>query len=143
MSDSVFRSHRVFTPAFKEAAMVRLDAGEALAAVARDLELSRKVLYDWRAAFRAEGADGFRHRRGPKPGWRERRKEPPPDVPPGLAASPAEAQLAWAEARIAELERLAGRQQLGLDFFRKALQILNAAPDVPPSAPGSTPPSKP
>ena len=129
--------------------MARLDAGEALAAVARELKLSRKVLYDWRAAFRAEGADGFRHRRGPKPGWRMRRQEPPGDALAGLAAdreplsAKQSSELARAQTRIGELERLAGRQQLGLDFFRTALQILNAKPGASPSATASTPRSKP
>ena len=143
MSDSIIQPHRVFTSAFKEAAMARLEAGEALAAVARELKLSRKVLYDWRAAFRAEGADGLKRRRGPKPGWRVRRQEPPPDAPPEPVASPGPGELARAQARIVELERLAGRQQLGLDFFRAALQILNARPDAALSATASTPPSKP
>jgi hypothetical protein len=43
-----------------------------------------------------------------------------------------------AQRRIGELERLAGRQQMGLDLFQKASQVLNAAP----SAPGSTQRSK-
>ncbi len=72
--------------------MVRLEAGEALAAVARDLGISRKVLYGWRALWRAEGAAGLRHKRGPKPGLRQRRLTaalaPPP---PSAAPDPAEA----------------------------------------------------
>jgi hypothetical protein len=39
--------------------------------------------------------------------------------PPGAA-------LARAKARIEELERLVGRQQLDLDFFRKALRLADA-----------------
>ena len=39
---------RVFSTAFKEAAVVRLAAGERLAAVARELGIARKLLYEWR-----------------------------------------------------------------------------------------------
>ena len=56
--------------------------------------------------------------------------------PPGAAlASPAPsaegtsasvAELARAKARIEELERLVRRQQLDLDFFRKALRLADA-----------------
>ena len=59
---------RSFPPSFKQAAMVRLEAGEALTAVARNLGVSRKVLYGWRALWRSEGAAGLCHKRGPKPG---------------------------------------------------------------------------
>jgi transposase len=148
MSDPVSQLPRVFTPAFKEQAMARLDAGEALSAVARALELRRKVLYDWRKAWRAEGLAGLSRRRGRKPGWRAKPAQawpddgPPADGPPAVAA-PAASELARANQRIAELERLAGRQQMGLDFFQKALQALNAAPDASPSATASSRRSKP
>jgi transposase len=139
MTDSLSRPlrARVFSPAFKEAAVARLDAGEALALVARSLNITRKILYEWRNAFRAEGLAGLSRKRGRKPGWRARALDLPPDDPPDAAALGG-SQLARAQRRIAELERLAGRQQMGLDFFQKALQVLNAAPDAPPSATGST-----
>jgi transposase len=141
MEDLMTDSHshplraRTFSPAFKEAAVARVDAGEALAFVARSLNITRKILYDWRNAFRAEGLAGLSRKRGRKPGWRA--LELSPDDPPD-AASPGSSQLARAQRRIAELERLAGRQQMGLDFFQKALQVLNAAPDASLSATAST-----
>jgi transposase-like protein len=142
MTESPVRSPRVFSAAFKQAAMVRLEAGEALAALGRDLKVSRKVLYDWRKAWRAEGPAGIARKRGRKPGWRK----PPPGPPEALAdaqAQPETAALKRAEARIAELERTVGRQQMGLDFFRKALQDADADATDKPSAPGSTGSSKP
>ena len=139
MTDSL--SHplraRVFSPAFKEAAVARLEAGEALAGVARSLGIARKLLYEWRKAWRAEGLAGLSRRRGRKPGWRAKPPEPWPADASAAAVSEA-LGLAQAKRRIAELERLAGRQQMGLDFFQKALQVLNAAPDAPSSATGST-----
>ena len=133
---------RTFSSSFKEAAVARVEAGEALASVARSLGIARKLLYEWRHAFRAEGLAGLSRRRGRKPGWRAKPPEPAPDDPPFVTASDG-SQLARAQRRIAELERLAGRQQMGLDFFQKALQVLNAAPDAPPSATASTRRSKP
>jgi transposase len=143
MTDSHFQPlrARTFSPAFKEAAMARVEAGEALAAVARSLDLNRKLLYEWRNAFRAEGLAGLSRKRGRKPGWRARAPELVPDDPP-FVTPPGGSELTRAQRRIAELERLAGRQQMGLDFFQKALQVLNAAPDAPPSATGSTRRSK-
>lgn len=137
MSDSPSRKNRVFEPALKLRVVQRLEAGEAVAALAREFAVARKVLYDWRAVWRGEGAEGFGKRRGPKPGGRQRRAEQPPDDPPGDppgSARALKAELAAKERRIAELERTVGRQQMGLDFFRSALQKLNASPAAKPSA---------
>jgi len=140
MTESLVQSPRVFTPAFKQAAMMRLEAGEAVSAVARDLKLKRKLLYDWRKAWQAEGLAGLSKKRGRKPGWRK----PPPDAPPDPTAPPGTAAQALkrAEARIAELERTVGRQQMGLDFFRRALQAHDAEETAKPAAPSSTGSSK-
>ena len=43
------------------------------------------------------------------------------------------AELARAKARIEELERLVGRQQLDLDFFRKALRLADVAQGPAPA----------
>src|SRR5271154_1458770 len=103
---------RVFSTTFKEEVVRRLESGEALAAVAKQLGIARKLLYEWRWAWRRHGAAGLNRRRGPKKGLR--RKMATGD-PPGAAL-----------ARIEELERLVGRQQLDLDFFRKALRLADA-----------------
>jgi hypothetical protein len=67
-------------------------------------------------------------------------------LPSGPDGAPAAAQpggeLAQAKARIAELERVIGRQQVDLDFFRKALRLTDAAPQSG-IAPTSTRRSKP
>ena len=102
---------RLFSTAFKEDVIRRLEFGEALAAVSKELGIARKLLYEWRWAWRRHGAAGLNRRRGPKKGLR--RKMATSD-PPG------------SKARIEELERLVGRQQLDLDFFRKALRLADA-----------------
>src|ERR1700739_2428383 len=100
---------RLFSTAFKEDVVRRLESGEALAAVSKELGIARKLLYEWRWAWRRHGAAGLNRRRGPKKGlrWKMATSDPP-------------------GARIEELERLVGRQQLDLDFFRKALRLADA-----------------
>src|SRR5277367_340987 len=70
---------RVFSTAFKESAVLRLGAGERLAEVARELGIARKLLYEWRAAYRRFGLAGLNRRRGPKP----RSARASPDAAPG------------------------------------------------------------
>lgn len=128
------RTKRVFTTEFKEQAVRRLDAGESASALAVELGVRRKLLYDWSKAYREQGAAGLNRKRGPKPGVRRSSPSSERTVP----ADP----LAQAEARVAELERLVGRQQVDLDFFRRALRLTDA--DSPSgSAPTSTRSSKP
>ncbi len=110
------RVQRSFSTDFKVRAIQRIDAGEKLAAVARKLGVARKLLYDWRAAYRALGIAGLNRKRGPQPGGRR--------TPPSAQAK----ELAQAQARIAELERALGRQQVDLDFFREALRLMDATP---------------
>ena len=131
MSD---QANRVFTTEFKERAVLRLEAGEQFSALAAELGVRRKLLYEWRKAYREHGAAGLNRKRGPKPG-RRRSSSPPDHVAP---ADP----LAQAQARVAELERLVGRQQVDLDFFRRALRLTDAG--LPSgTAPISTRSSKP
>ena len=104
----------------KLALLRRMEAGGRLAAVAEESGVLRKSLYEWRAAYRAMGAAGLNRKRGPKPGGRAAVDPPSADAGPPAARPPDE--LAKAKARIGELERLAGRQQADLDFFREALR---------------------
>ena len=46
----------------------RVEAGERLSAVAAEMGVLRKSIYEWRAAYRAQGAAGLNLKRGPKPG---------------------------------------------------------------------------
>jgi len=142
------RTNRIFTTAFKEQAVLRLEAGERFSALAAELGVRRKLLYDWRKAWQQFGVDGLNRKRGPKPGMVRSGGPPggaaPADAPASpLAAAdrqaahrPADA-LAKAQARIAELERLVGRQQVDLDFFRRALRLTDVD-GATPTAPAST-----
>ena len=67
---------RVFSTEFKEGVVLRLEAGERMAAVADELKIRRKLLYEWRAAYRAMGVAGLNRKRGPKPGILAARASP-------------------------------------------------------------------
>ena len=126
-------SMRKFSTEFKHGVILRLLAGESLAGLSAELGIRRKSLYEWRNAFRDHGVEGFNRQRGPKAGAARQPRQllPPPD--PGPGASPAD-ELAHARARIAELERKIGRQQMDLDFFRAALRLTDVE-RMEPSAP--------
>ncbi len=147
MSHPVQRS---FSTEFKCGVIQRIESGEKLSTVARELGIRRKPLYEWREAFRAHGPGGLNRKRGPKTGSARAARSSPglascvassvPDVAPSSArpgderarveeGARAETEaLTLARARIAELERVIGRQQVDLDFFREALRLMDAAP---------------
>ena len=111
--------YRSFTTEFKEAAALRISKGEKVMPLGRELGVPRKLLYNWHKAWAAFGVEGLNRRRGRSLGAKLVNKTP--DVASKSAAS----ELGKAQSRIAELERLVGRQQADLDFFRKALRALN------------------
>ena len=112
---------KTFPTAFKLAAIKRLEAGEAVLPLARKLGVSRKLLHDWRKAWRLHGPAGLNRKRGPKPGPRKLRPLAEP------AAKGSNGELAQARVKIAELERKIGQQAVDIDFFHKALRALDAA----------------
>jgi transposase len=119
---------RVFSAAFKQSAVERLLGGETLSALAQELHLSRKVLYDWKEHYRQGGPGALRGVGRPR--------TPAPTALSPPAAS-AQAALATAQKRIAELERKVGRQALELDFFEQALRRIESRT----AGSGSMPPS--
>src|SRR5271157_4172177 len=46
---------RTFSTELKQAVVLRLEAGERIAAVSDELKIGRKLLYEWRAAYRKLG----------------------------------------------------------------------------------------
>ena len=120
---------RTFPTAYKLKAIKRAEGGgEGVLPVARKLGISRKLLHDWIKAWKAHGPEGLNRKRGPKPGPRK--------LKPLQPEANKRSALAQATARIAELERLVGRQQMDIDFFRKALRAVErpAAQGKPASA---------
>jgi transposase-like protein len=104
MEKTVKKKNRRFSREFKITAVRRVLAGEPLGKVARELELNFDVLWTWKKRVVELGEHclyGVGRRRGAyqKP-------------------SSSEGQ----ERRIAELERLIGRQQMEIRFLDKALR---------------------
>lgn len=117
MSERVIR---VFSRAFKLAAVRRMLAGENVSALARELRVLRKDLYKWRDNFRARGPDGLRSPGRPRKGAAVGMAAG--DATASAPAASPEGELAEARRRIAALERKIGQQQVDLDFFRQALR---------------------
>ncbi len=132
---------RRFSREFKLSALARMEAGENVSALARELGVRRKCLYQWRERFRAGGPVALRSRGRPtKAEVMAIRSgeglpveglpvEGPPVASPAAAmpTAPPPDELAKAQRRIAELERKVGQQQLDLDFFQRALRQVREA----------------
>src|ERR1043166_2785038 len=108
---------RRFSRAFKVAAINRMVAGENVCALARELSLRRKLLYEWRDALRGGGPEALR-----SPGRPRKTALASGGKSVTSESAAASTELAAARQRIAELERKVGQQQLDLDFFRQALR---------------------
>jgi transposase-like protein len=133
---------RRFSREFKLAVLERMVAGENVSALSRELGIARKCLYQWRDRYRIGGAVALRSRGRPTKvevlamggasASPHRDGKPPPEPPD---------ELAKARRQIAELERKVGQQQVDLDFFKGALQRIEASrrPSDGPGGTGSSP----
>jgi len=136
------QTRRLYSPEYKLRAVQRIEAGERLSEVAAELGIHRKLIYTWQAAYQASGMAGLNRKRGRRLGW-SREAGSSPGLASCAAASVPDAasssarpgdewlrqrELAELKARNAELERMIGRQQVDLDFFREALRLMDATP---------------
>jgi transposase len=94
---------RRFSREFKIAAVRRVLEGEELGAVARELNIAFRLLWDWKKRVVERGEEHL-HGIGRPSG------------------SPTTTQPDKQASRMAELERLVGRQQLEIRFLDKALR---------------------
>jgi transposase len=94
---------RRFSREFKIAAVRRVLEGEKLGAVARELDIAFRLLWDWKKRLLERGEEHLYGMGRP-------------------SGSPARLQKENSQRRIAELERLVGRQQLEIRFLDKALR---------------------
>ena len=108
------RVSRVFSRSFKVSVIERMENGENVSALSRELSVKREMLYRWRDAYRSGGEAALRGKGRPRRGEAVHRPSNEPAKP--------KTELARAHARIAELERKVGQQQLDLDFFEQALR---------------------
>ena len=124
---------RVFSREFKLSAVKRMLAGEPVATLASELQISTGHLYKWCGHFRRGGREALR------PACRPRKVFGAPEPDPVAKAKRVQ-DLATARKRITDLERKVGQQQVELDFFRQALRQVGAArqPNDGPGARAST-----
>jgi hypothetical protein len=92
-----------YSPELKRGAVDRMVAGESPAAVARELGIARKFLYEWKAAGKGSQAAAS-------------------VSASELDEDPGQREIARLKVKICELERLTGRQTAELDFFVSALR---------------------
>ncbi len=105
------RKNRQFSREFKLGAVGRMQAGESPSALARELGVRRKLLYEWKERVEAGGPENLRERGRP-----------------GADAGAVVVERAKSDQRrIAELERLVGKQQALIAFFENALQQVEIA----------------
>jgi len=92
-------ARRIYSRELKVAAMREIDAGRTIGELARQLEVSPKLLERWRGEWRAQGERAF----------------------PGVGRRGGSEALTELQ-RIAELERKIGQLTMENDFLKKALQ---------------------
>lgn len=109
------KRRRVFSPRFKLGVIERMEAGESVSTLSRELKIKRTLLCDWRRLWRRSGSGALRRQGRPTAVEALLRGEVPPK------------SLAEAERKIAELERKVGQQALELDFFGRALQRIEGS----------------
>jgi transposase len=131
------RESRAFSREFKLEAVRRIEAGENVSALARELAVKRAILYRWRDAHRLGGPEALRLRGRPS------KAEAPKLSAARLAAGRAN-DLAEARWQIEQLRRKVGQQQLELDFFKRALRQIEASrrPSERSGATASSPSSR-
>jgi transposase len=116
---------RRFSREVKLEALRRMEAGENVSVLARELGVSRKSIYQWRDRYRLGGSNELRSRRGRLAKAEVSAHEEKPAAkkqPAKQARQTSLEELARAQRRIAALERKIGQQQVELDFFQRALR---------------------
>jgi transposase-like protein len=99
--------HVVHPAEFKLRAVQRMEAGECVSALSRELGVRWKLLYFWREGYRKRGLAALERRPGRECLTAEQRRDQMRED---------------AERQIAELERKVGRQTLLIDFFQRAFK---------------------
>jgi transposase-like protein len=98
------------SPEERIATVRRLERGESMAALRRELGVGKNTLYRWAEQYRKEGEAGLRRKPGRPLGGSSRAQ---------VSAESAEEKL---RRQVVELERTIGRQAVQLDFFKRAFK---------------------
>ena len=113
-----------YSAEFKQDAFSRMgQRGKTVTALAEELGVGRKFLYLWRERLQAGGKAALERGRGRPPGSKSKSVSQP--------------AVGAAELRIAELERLLGRKQVELDFFKRTFEQVRGAAANPTSDGGN------
>jgi transposase len=103
-----------YSTEFKQDAVSRMgQGGKTVTALAEELGVRRKFLYLWREQLQAGGKSALERGPGRPPGSKSK--------------SVLQPVVGAAELRIAELERLLGRKQVELDFFKRTFEQVRGA----------------
>jgi transposase-like protein len=113
-----------FSREFKLEALRRMEAGENVSELARQLGVSRKSIYQWRNRYRLGGSKALRGRgRMTNVDLSAHEERPAAENQPDKEARQISLEeLARAQRQISALERKIGQQQVELDFFQQALR---------------------
>lgn len=116
-----------YSPEFKREALRRMESCRNVSALARELGIRRKYLYQWQEAFRRKGEAGLKSRpetakAKPEAGVRRARDQ---------AVQPPNVDL---KQRVAELERQLGIKQMEIDFFERTFEHVRGALQTPTAA---------
>jgi transposase-like protein len=111
---------RSFSREFKLAAVQRMEAGENVSALSRELAVKRTILYRWRDAYRLGGVEALRLKGRPS-------KAEAVAMAAARGAAGKANDLAEARWQIEQLQKKVGQQQLELDFFKQALRHVEAS----------------
>jgi transposase len=113
--------NRQFPTPYKLKAIKRVERGEGVLPLARELGISRKILHDWIKAWKAHWPEGLNRKRGPKPGPRKLK-------PPATYDDKRSALTGYSEAQIVQWER--GRAQLYPNELIKLCHALDGNPPI-------------
>jgi transposase len=131
-----------FSREFKLEALRRMEAGENVSILARELGVSRKSIYQWRSRYRLGGSSALCGRgRMSKAELSAHEQKPAEKQPTKETRQTSLEELARAHRRIAALERKIGQQQVELDFFQQALRQVREQ-RLRSGVPGETAPTK-
>jgi len=128
---------RIFSRDFKLEAVRRIESGENVSALSRELTVKREILYRWRDAHRHGGPEALRLRGRPS-------KSEALAMAVARSTAAKTDDLAEARWQIEQLRRKVGQQQMDLDFFKQALRHFEASrqPNTGPGGTASSPTSK-
>ena len=112
-------SARRYSAEFKKTALERMAGCGNVTALALELGVRRKFLYLWREQMAEHGGAGLAREPG-------RPKGSASSAPAAAADRPSPANVD--KARIAELERLLGRKQLEVEFFKQVFEHVKELP---------------